>query len=290
MSNCTICPRACGADRESGMLGFCHAPSDFLVARSSLHLWEEPPISGKRGSGTVFFGGCNLGCVFCQNKAINQGQKGERLSEKQLEAVIFRLAEQGAHNINFVTPSHYAIPLAHLLERIKPMLPIPTVYNCGGYESIEALHALDGLIDIYLPDLKYHASALAARYSSAPDYPKVALAAITEMYRQRGSCRFGQDGLLKSGVIVRHLVLPHCRADSAAVLDDLASTLPVHDIRLSLMSQYTPDFTDKEAYPELSRRVTSFEYDFVMKKALSLGFEGYFQARSSASADYTPDF
>ncbi len=290
MSQCHICPRTCGIDREGGTLGFCRAPFDFLVARCAPHMWEEPPISGTRGAGTVFFGGCNLRCVFCQNKAINCGQKGTLMSEHELECAIFSLADEGVHNIEFVTPSHYAIRLARLLERIKPRIPIPVVYNCGGYESIDSLHALDGLVDIYLPDLKYHSSELAARYSGAPDYPTTALAALREMYRQRGACLFDGDGLLQSGIIVRHLVLPSCRTDSIALLNDLAEALPVPDIRLSLMSQYTPDFTDKEAYPELARRVTSFEYDSVLKKAMALGFEGYFQGRTSAGASYTPDF
>ncbi len=290
MSDCQMCPRRCGTNREAGQLGYCRAPHGFLVARTFLHHWEEPPISGTNGSGTVFFGGCNLGCIFCQNRAINRGEKGDILSERELEYAIFSLVEQGAHNINLVTPSHYALPLSRLLERIKPSLPVPIVYNCGGYESLDALRALDGLVDIYLPDLKYHSDELAARYSHAPDYPKVALAAVCEMVRQRGALRFDENGLLKSGVIVRHLVLPGCRGDSIALLQTLADSLCIGDIRLSLMSQYTPDFTDKEVYPELSRRVTSFEYNSVLEKAISLGFEGYFQDRSSATSRFTPDF
>ena len=290
MSLCYMCPRACGASRDNHAFGVCRAPSEYLVSRTAKHMWEEPPISGQNGSGTIFFGGCNLGCVYCQNRAISHGQKGQLMSEKELEKAIFTLEELGAHNINFVTPTHYALPLAVLLEKIKPRLTIPVVWNTGGYENVDTLRALDGLVDIYLPDFKYHSPVLAQKYSHAEDYPTVAMAAITEMFRQRGAVRFDADGMAGSGVIVRHLVLPTHRADSIEVLRTLASILPVKDIRLSLMSQYTPDFVDKDAYPELSRRVTSFEYQSVLSVAESLGFDGYFQCRSSATKDYTPDF
>ncbi len=290
MSLCHTCPRMCGTSRDTGALGFCRAPSEYLICRAAPHMWEEPPISGKNGSGTIFFGGCNLGCVYCQNRTISRGQKGQLLKEQELEQKIWKLVELGAHNINFVTPTHYTLPLASLLKRIKPRLPIPIVWNTGGYESTDTLRALDGLVDIYLPDFKYHSPALAKKYSHAEDYPEVAKSAIAEMYRQRGAVRFDGDGMMQSGVIVRHLVLPSHRADSIEVLRTLADILPVRDIRLSLMSQYTPDFVDKDTYPELHRRVTSFEYQSVLSKAQALGFEGYFQNRSSATKDYTPDF
>ena len=284
---CNSCPRKCGAVRPSG---FCRAPKDFLVSRIAPHSFEEPPISGTRGSGTVFFGGCNLGCVYCQNKAISRGEIGRVMSENELEKAIFELAEQGVHNVNLVTPSHYFYSLARLLERIKPSLSIPIVCNCGGYESIDALRALDGLIDIYLPDFKYFSSELSAKYSHAPDYFEVASAAIAEMHRQQPSLAYGDDKMLKKGLIVRHLVLPTCRKDSIILLEKLAEFVPTSSMLLSLMSQYTPDFNDGEKYPELARRVTSFEYDSVAKKAIELGFEGFFQSRESASAKYTPDF
>ena len=290
MSLCQMCPRACQTERTAEKLGFCRAPFEFLVSRIALHPFEEPSICGKKGSGTVFLGGCNLGCVYCQNIAISRGKKGEIMSEGELEKAIFSLVENGACNINFVTPTHYTLPLAALLTKIKPRLPVPVVWNCGGYESIEALRALDGLVDIYLPDFKYHSPTLAEKYSHAPDYCKVASAAISEMFAQRGSVTFDKDGLMTSGVMVRHLVLPNCRKDSMEVLRTLAELLPVTDIRLSLMSQYTPDFVDKAAYPELSRRVTSFEYNSVLDIAMKLGFEGYFQSRDSAKKDYTPEF
>ncbi len=289
MDVCQICPRGCRVNRESS-LGFCRAPSEFLISRVALHPFEEPCLCGEKGSGTVFFGGCNLGCVYCQNDAISRGQKGEKMTEAELEKAIFSLVEMGASNVNLVTPTHYTLALASLLERIKPRLPIPVVWNCGGYESVDALRTLDGLVDVYLPDFKYHSPALAEKYSHAPDYPEVASAALLEMYRQRGGVKFDSEGQLKSGVLVRHLVLPTHRKDSMEVLRTLADLLPTSDIRLSLMSQYTPDFVNKTTYPELSRRVTSFEYGSVLDLALSLGFEGYFQSRESAKKDYTPEF
>ncbi len=290
MSLCQICPRCCLAERETGSLGFCRAPLEFLVSRVALHPFEEPPICGKNGSGTVFLGGCNLGCVYCQNSAISRGQKGELMSEAALEGAIFSLVEAGACNINFVTPTHYTLSLAAFLEKIKPRLPVPVVWNCGGYESAETLRVLNGLVDIYLPDFKYHSPALAEKYSHAANYREVASEAIIEMFAQRGSVKFDENGLMLSGVMVRHLVLPSCRKDSMDVLHTLAELLPVSEIRLSLMSQYTPDFVDKATYPELARRVTSFEYKSVLDLALELGFEGYFQSRESAHKDYTPDF
>lgn len=289
MSICNMCPRGCGAER-SVRAGVCGAPEGFLVSRVSLHAFEEPCLSGKNGSGTVFFGGCSLHCVFCQNRVISGGGVGESMDEGTLEGRIFELVERGAHNINLVTPTHYTLPLARLLERIKPRLSVPVVWNSGGYESVEVLRALDGLVDVYLPDFKYASRELAARYSHAPDYPEVALAAIKEMHRQRGAVRFDGQGMIQSGVMVRHLVLPTGRRDSMAVLTLLAEHLPVTDVRLSLMSQFTPDFVDAEAYPELARRVTSFEYDSVVRHALSLGFDGYLQDRASATRAYTPDF
>ncbi|MBO5305967.1 MAG: 4Fe-4S cluster-binding domain-containing protein [Clostridia bacterium] len=290
MSLCQMCPRGCHKERDENALGFCRAPKEFLVSRVALHPFEEPAICGKNGSGTVFFGGCNLGCVYCQNRAISRGQKGEIFSEKALEGAILSLVEKGACNINFVTPTHYTLPLASFLERLKPRLAVPVVWNCGGYESIDALRALDGLVDIYLPDFKYHSPKLAEKYSHAANYCEVASTAVTEMYRQRGRVTFDREGLMTSGVMVRHLVLPSCRKDSMDVLRTIASLVPTADIRLSLMSQYTPDFVDKETYPELARRVTSFEYNSVLDLALSLGFEGYFQSRDSAKKDYTPEF
>lgn len=290
MTKCQQCPRNCGVDRNESQNGFCGVSSAFRVARIALHPWEEPCISGKNGSGTIFFSGCNLRCVFCQNHSISHLRKGTDLSKEKLASAMLDLQQQGAHNINLVTPSHYALQLVPVLERIKPSLSIPIVYNCSGYESVETLRALEGLVDIYLPDIKYYSSALSKKYSDAPNYYPVAVSALEEMLRQVPTARFDENGLMKKGVIVRHLVLPSCRKDSMALLDALAERFGSHAFRLSLMSQYTPDFAKEAPYPELHRRVTTFEYNSVLDHALALGFEGYFQNRSAASASYTPDF
>lgn len=287
---CLQCPRACGVDRSAGEYGYCGVPWGFRVARASLHRWEEPSVSGTRGSGTIFFTGCNLRCVFCQNREISREGMGRELDADGLIDVMLRLRDAGAHNINFVTPTPYAYQLAEVLERVKPLLGIPVVYNCGGYESVETLKRLEGLVDVYLPDLKYFDGEIASRYSGAPDYHGVAVKALAEMLRQTGKPILDDDGLILRGMIVRHLVLPTHRNDSIALLGDLAKRFGTQNFLLSLMSQYTPQFAGDCAYPELRRRVTTFEYDVVLREAERLGFDGYFQSRSSASADYTPDF
>ncbi len=287
---CRLCPRNCGADRASGQLGFCGIDNIPRIARYAPHLWEEPCLSGQRGAGTIFFSGCSLGCVYCQNRDISRGQTGERADENRLGKMIFELEEQGVHCIEFVTPTHHTDTVARVLERIKPSLKIPTVWNSGGYEKPETLRMLDGLIDIYLPDFKYGTKETAEKYSAAGDYTEYASAAVREMFRQTGNAEFYENGMMKKGVIVRHLVLPGNRHDSVRVLEILAEILPVKDIRLSLMSQYTPDFANDTPYAELQRRVTSFEYKYVLKVAESLGFLGYFQERASADKKYTPEF
>ena len=294
LSKCNICPRKCGADRASGALGVCNAPEELWVAKTMLHKWEEPCISGEQGAGTVFFSGCNLHCVYCQNRDISGGACGRSMTSDELEAAIFDLVSQGAECIEFVTPTHYTVALARVLERIKPRLTVPVVWNSGGYESVGTLRMLDGLVDVYMPDLKYFDPAVAAAYSSAPDYFERSVEAIGEMIRQVGKPRFDGRGMMKGGVLVRHLVLPGHRADSVEVLRQLAAKYGVDSVRLSLMSQYTPDFYIESGCPDgfknLSRRVTSFEYDSVMKIAIELGFEGYFQQISSADKKYTPKF
>ena len=291
MKVCNLCPRECSADRRVDGLGFCGEKATLAVSRASLHMWEEPPISGTRGSGTIFFCGCNLRCVFCQNKIISRGE-GTRyeLCEEDLCRLMLRLEEMGAHNINLVTPSHFADTVASCLEQVKPRLSVPVVYNSSGYEKLSTLKMLDGLVDVYLPDFKYASSKLASDYSGAPDYPEVASAATKEMLRQVGSVSLDGNGLITRGVIVRHLILPSCRKDSIAVLEHLSRLLPIKDIRLSLMSQYTPEFALDCGFKNLHRRLTSFEYDSVLERAIALGFEGYFQALSSSSKEYTPDF
>ena len=285
-NTCSACPRQCNTLRPNGV---CRAPSEFLVSRISLHPYEEPVISGQNGSGTVFFGGCNLGCVFCQNKEISRGGKGQILSEDELKEAILSLIRDGAHNINFVTPSHYAHKLASFLKKHKSDIPVPIVYNSSGYDSLSSLKALEGLIDVYMPDLKYYSSELSAKYSKAPDYFDVAIKAIKEMHRQCPALIYGEDGLLKKGLIVRHLVLPSHRLDSENALNALKEAVPSCDMLLSLMSQYTPEFCD-EGFPELARRLTSFEYSYVSRVAVRLGFDGFFQERSSATKAYTPEF
>ena len=294
MSFCDICPRKCNIDREKS-IGFCGVGNTLRVSRIAPHFYEEPPISHKNGSGTIFFSGCNLRCVFCQNKSISQGQRaGKDYSRAELIEAIVALQDSGVHNINLVTPTHFAYEIALLIEEMKShgLLRVPVVYNSSGYESIETLKMLDGLIDVYMPDLKYFSSELSAKYSSAPDYFSVASSAIAEMLRQRGKYRYSDTNpdLLASGVLVRHLVLPSHRKDSIEALTHLSRLIPPSDILISIMSQYTPDFALDTPYPELHRRITSFEYNSVCNTAIALGFNGFMQSRSSASSVYTPDF
>ncbi len=265
-------------------------------------MWEEPCICYGAGVGTVFFSGCNLGCIYCQNRKISRGGVGKSMSEDRLEAEIHSLLERGASCIEFVTPTHYSDKLAALLPRIKSDIPVPIVYNCGGYESIGALQRLEGLIDIYMPDFKYASSALAKKYSNAPDYPTVALNALKEMLRQTGAPKFYKEDTepkrLKSGIIMRHLIIPSQRHDSVAALELIKRELGAENLILSLMGQYTPDFYieyekengKNEEYKELRRRLTSFEYEHVLSAAERLGFQGYMQDISSASSSFTPEF
>jgi putative pyruvate formate lyase activating enzyme len=238
----------------------------------------------------VFFSGCSLRCVFCQNREIRSTQGARACDEASLGKLFLALQAQGAHNINLVTPTHYADVIADALTCVRDRLTVPVVWNCGGYESVETLRRLEGLVDIYLPDFKYISPEAARAYSAAPDYAEVATAALREMVRQVGAVRLDAEGIMTRGVIVRHLVLPGGRKDSMAVLDRIAETVPVSDVRLSLMRQYTPDFCPEGAPAVLKRRVTTFEYDSVMRQAIALGFEGYFQTAESVGTDYTPDF
>ncbi len=290
MSLCNLCPRKCNADRAQGQ-GFCGAPEELRIARAALHMYEEPCISGKNGSGTIFFCGCNLRCVYCQNGDISRGKGiyGRRVSSAELGEIMLRLQGEGAHNINLVTPTHYADMIAEVLRDVKPQLNIPVVYNCGGYESIEALKSLAGLVDIYMPDFKYFSSDIAKKYSFAPDYAAVTAAALYEMFSQVGDIALDANGMLKKGMLVRHLVLPGCRKDSAEALRLISETVPADKILLSLMRQYTPSFAP-ESFKELRRRITSFEYDFVVTEAEKYGFDGFTQEKESAQELFTPDF
>lgn len=289
MPLCTLCPRNCRIDR-SKTTGACSVKG-LKTAKASLHFGEEPCISGTdgRGAGTIFFSGCSLKCIFCQNMPISRDGFGKEITPERLGEIMLDLQEKGAHNIDLVTPTHYADIIAGVLTSIKPRLHIPVVYNCGGYEKVETLKILDGLIDIYLPDFKYASPDLAREYSSAPDYPSVAVKAIAEMYRQTGKVQFDENGMMKKGVLVRHLVLPGCRHDSMKVLDILKATVPVSDIRISLMRQYTPCGKALEI-KNLSRKLTTFEYNSVTDYAAQLGFDGYTQDKESATFEYTPEW
>lgn len=289
MENCKMCPRACGADRINGKVGYCGVGARFKLARAALHLWEEPCISGKNGSGTVFFSGCNLGCCFCQNASISRGQSGKEIDAKRLIEIFFELKAQGAHNINLVTPTHYASALAEVLATAKKSgLYLPIVYNCGGYESVETLKRLDGLVDVYMPDFKYWSNLLAQRYSKTKHYRETAQAAIAEMVRQRGSCVFDKDGMLQSGVLVRHMVLPQAYADAKKILSYLYTTYG-HSIYMSIMSQYTPVGTP--AYAVLAERITEEGYQSVLDYAESIGIENAFiQEGEAAKESFIPAF
>ena len=282
---CNQCPRRCNVDRENA-LGYCRAPNAYKLARASLHFWEEPCISGKSGSGAVFFSGCNLGCVFCQNYEISHKCKGVEVSEERLIRIFEHLVDEGANNINLVNPTHYAVQLAHTLKKYKP--PVPVVYNTSGYDSVDTLKLLDGLVDIYLPDFKYIRNDKALRYSRAEDYPQFAMAALTEMKRQVGNDVFDENGIMKRGMIIRHLVLPGNTNSAIQALDYLAENFG--DTYISVMAQYVP-CTDLSEYKEINRKITKREYDKVVNHILELGLEKVFlQKLESATEDYIPDF
>lgn len=284
---CTQCPRSCGARRESGLPGgVCAMPEMPVVARAALHLWEEPSISGTQGAGTVFFSGCNLRCVFCQNSSISQKGFGKPVTGERLREIFHELIAQGAHNIDLVTPTHFTHAI---LEALDQPLPVPVVWNSGGYESVETLRKLEGRVQIYLPDLKYLSSERAARYSAAPDYPAVATAAIKEMFRQTGPCQFDGEGLLKRGVLIRHLLLPGGVPEAKAVMDWVAGEFPRGSVYFSLMSQYVP-MGRAEEFPEIDRKLRKSEIHAAQEYMAALDLPGYIQEDVSASAAYVPAF
>ncbi|MDD6568896.1 MAG: radical SAM protein [Eubacteriales bacterium] len=280
---CSICPRHCNVDRNKN-LGFCQSPDNFRVARAALHFWEEPCISGKEGSGTVFFSGCNLKCVFCQNNEISAENKGVEISDEKLISIFENLISQGANNINLVNPTHYAKRLANVLSVWKS--PVPIVYNSSGYEEVETLKSLDGLVDIYLPDLKYIRAEKAQRYSKAQDYFEKASQALIEMRRQVED-KFDGD-IMKSGMIIRHLILPQNTNSSIAILDFIKAYFP--DTYVSLMAQYTP-CGDLSNFPEINRKITKREYEKLVNYALDNSFDKLFiQELSSADKSFIPKF
>ena len=284
---CTLCPRNCGAVREeTAGRGFCRAGTLPKIARVAPHAWEEPCISGTKGSGTILFSGCVLSCVFCQNHEISTGGHGKTVTVEELIAYIRRLEAQGVHNINLVSPTPYTESVIDCLTRYRPSVPV--VYNTGGYEKVSTLRRLEGLIDIYLPDLKYVSSELSARYSGAPDYFDAALPAIREMVRQTGKPRFDENGMLLRGTIVRHLVLPQHTKNSMQVLEVLKEEFD-DQILVSLMGQYVP-MARAADFPEINRRITAREYRKVLAYMEDLELEGFAQELSSATKDFVPDF
>lgn len=288
IEHCEICPRRCGINREK-TIGFCKSDSQIKIARAALHHWEEPPISGKNGSGAVFFTGCSLGCVYCQNSEISRETDcGKTVTPHQLSEIFFELIREGAHNINLVTPTHFA-PLIREALLVKK-LPVPVVYNTSGYETAESLRSLEGLVNIYLPDFKYADSELSRVLSNAADYPKMAVAAIHEMLRQVGAPKYDSNGMMTSGVLIRHLILPGHTKNSIAVLEKIAEEFP--GIPVSLMAQYTPpeNFSAGERFPELTRKITARELSKVQDKMFSLEIDGFVQSRSAGSNRYLPDF
>lgn len=282
---CSDCPRRCGARRGETGNGFCGMGADPVLARAALHFDEEPVISGTRGAGTVFFSGCSLKCVFCQNYEISHGGFGKRVNIDRLRKIYFELIDQGAQNIDLVNPTHFT---RAILESLKGGLPVPVVWNSGGYDTVETIRALDGRVQVYLPDLKYMRARSSGRYSGAADYFQSASAAIQEMLKQVGPVVLDESGAIQSGVIVRHLILPGCADESMAILDWIAENLP--GAWVSLMAQYLP-FGEVEGVDELNRRLTQEEYDRVCDHLLELGLEdGFVQELSSSDEKYIPKF
>lgn len=292
-AGCNLCPRNCNVRRRAGETGVCGQTDVIKAARAALHYWEEPCISGTAGSGTVFFSGCNLHCVYCQNRSISEGGAGKEITADRLSDIFLELQEKGANNINLVTPGHFAPQIAAALSAAKANgLHLPVVYNTGSYEYAETLKRMEGLVDIYLPDFKYMDDALARRYSHAEDYSGVAEAAIAEMVRQTGPAVFengSEDGLLKRGTIVRHLVLPGCAEDSKNVIRYLYETYG-NTVYISIMNQFTP-MAGLERYPELNRKVTKEEYEEVVDYAIAIGVEcGFIQEGGTAQESFIPAF
>lgn len=286
---CNKCPRQCGVNRENN-LGFCGVLQQPKVAKAFLHMWEEPCISGTMGSGTVFFSGCNLKCIYCQNYEISQNNYGKIISIERLQEIFIELINKGAHNINLVNPSHYTDAISQALRSLKKQgkLNVPVVYNTNGYDLVDTLKEMEGLVDVYLPDIKYFNDETALNYSRASNYPEVSKKAILEMFRQVGSPIL-DGGLIKRGLIIRHLILPGHTAESIKILDWISENLP-KSVYVSLMSQYTP-YYKADKHPEINRPITRHEYEKVVNHLYKLGLEeGYVQERQSADTQYIPNF
>ena len=287
MKECRLCPRNCGVDRTKAV-GFCGVGEKIKVARAMLHHWEEPPISGEMGSGAVFFSGCNLKCCFCQNKEISCEHIGKEISIDELAGLFLKLQEMGAENINLVTAGHYVPQVIYALKIAKPQLNIPIVYNTSSYEKTETLKMLEGYVDVYLPDFKYVSSQMGKKYSNAPDYFEVASKAIKEMHRQVGNNVYDDRGMLKKGMIIRHLIMPGGYKDSFEVLKYISDSFDTEKILVSVMSQYTSQGVSE--YKELNRRLYTMEYQKVLDLAEKLNINGFMQDKESAKPDFTPEF
>ena len=290
LKECTLCPRNCKVNRQNGRKGYCKESNELVVARAALHHWEEPCISGETGSGTIFFSGCAMGCVFCQNKNIANGTTGKTITVERLVDIFFELKAQGALNINLVTPSHYVIQIVDTIRRAKQRgFDLPIVYNCSGYEKKEMLQLLEGLVDIYLPDFKYYSDTVAMRYSKAKNYFEFASTALAEMVRQVGDPQFDEAGIMKRGIIVRHLQLPNHIDDSKKIIEYLYSTYG-DKIYISIMNQFTP-LSGLEQYPEINRKLTQTEYDELVDYAIDLGVDnGFIQEGETALESFIPEF
>ena len=288
MKHCTLCPRNCGVDRTKNT-GVCGQTDRVRIARADLHMWEEPCLGGEGGSGTVFFSGCSLKCCFCQNYEISAMNKGFEISVRELADTFLYLQRKGAQNIDLVSPTHFVPQIVDALDMIGDELRIPVVYNCGGYESTSTLKLLGDRVKIFLPDLKYFDSAISREYSGASDYFSVAMAAIREMVNIAGKPKFDETGLMKSGVIVRHLVLPNHRHDSIRLMQELGKAFGKDELLVSIMSQFVPVHKAFE-HQKLSRRTSTFEYKSVVDEVCRQGFDGFFQQRSSASEEFIPAF
>lgn len=287
MTACTACPRKCGADRTKGR-GVCGAGESIAAARAMPHFGEEPCISGRNGSGAIFFSGCSLKCCFCQNFPISRDCFGTEISEDRLGEIMLELCDKGVHNINLVNPTHFTPQIRRTLEKYKPRLGVPVVWNSGGYELAQTLETLDGLVDIYLPDVKYISREAAGKYSAAPDYTEYAFEAVCEMHRQCGKPVFDGD-IMKKGLIIRHLVLPNGYHDSIAIMERLAELLPRDEFLVSVMRQYTP-CGEADRHKEINRRLTTFEYRKVLDACERLGLDGFSQEKGSDTLEMTPDF
>lgn len=292
LADCTLCPRECRVNRSAGDTGYCGQTARITAARAALHFWEEPCLSGTNGSGAVFFSGCSLRCVYCQNREIAHGLAGREITADRLSDIFLELQEKQAHNINLVTPTHFIPQIITALENAKRRgLSIPVVYNTSAYEKVDTLRLLEGLVDIYLPDLKYYDPVISGRYSNAPDYFAAASLAIAEMVRQVGSPAFsdGEDPLMITGVIVRHLLLPGCEEDSRRILRYLHETYH-NDIYISIMNQYTP-LSQVSHIPALNRRISAREYERIVEYAIDIGIEnGFIQEGETASESFIPLF